>query len=84
MSTNKYSWYVLGLTHADFKRKKKPHKLLTPLMSDLYNAIFTPWKLQELGIAGSLHGKSALSIDKGCKNYGENPWWFPVPVVFMG
>ena len=36
--------------------------------------IFTPWKLPGLGIAGSLQGKSALSMEKGCKNFGETSW----------
>ena len=36
--------------------------------------IFTPWKLRRLGIAGSLQGKSVLSKEKGCKNWGETPW----------
>ena len=30
--------------------------------------IFTPWKLLGLGIAGSLKGKPASSMGKGCKN----------------
>ena len=29
--------------------------------------IFTPWKLRGLEIMGSLHGKSAPSMEKGCK-----------------
>ena len=36
--------------------------------------IFTPWKLRGLGIAGSLQGKPALSMEKGCKNCRETPW----------
>ena len=36
--------------------------------------IFTQWKLWGLGIAGSLLGKPALSMEKGCKNFGETPW----------
>ena len=55
--------------------------------------IFTPWKLRGLGIAGSLQGKTALSMEKGCKNCGVYPMvqvfpaatpQFPDPVVFMG
>ena len=37
----------------------------------LRSKIFTPWKLQGLGITGSLQGKLALSMEKGCKNHKE-------------
>jgi hypothetical protein len=39
--------------------------------------IFTPWKLRGLGIAGSLQGKPALSMEKGCTNCQEthNNYW---------
>ena len=33
--------------------------------------IFTPWKLRGPGIMGSLQGKPALSMEKGCKNHKE-------------
>ena len=49
-------------------------KLPKPIMKWMKNLeeyvlqIFTPWNLRGLGIAGSLQGKSALSMKKGCKN----------------
>ena len=45
--------------------------------------IFTPWKLQGLGITGSLQGKPILSMEKGCKNHKETlcTLWIN-PVVF--
>ena len=44
------------------------------LVEDLYSItlhIFTPWKLRGLEIMGSLLGKPALSMEKGCKNHKE-------------
>ena len=37
-------------------------------LEDTKLQIFTPWKLQGLGIAGYLQGKPALSMEKGFKN----------------
>ena len=45
--------------------------------------IFSPWKLQGLGITGSLQGKPALSMEKGCKNPKETLCMLWInPVIF--
>ena len=45
--------------------------------------IFTPWKLRGLGITGSLQGKPALSMEKGCKNHKETLCMLWInPVIF--
>ena len=45
--------------------------------------IFTPWKLQGLGITGSLQRKPALSMEKGCKNHKETLCMLWInPVIF--
>ena len=45
--------------------------------------IFSPWKLRGLGITGSLQGKPALSLEKGCKNHKETLCMLWInPVIF--
>ena len=56
-----------------FTKQTKKLKFKTNLNYHHTLQIFTPWKLQGLGIAGSLQGKPALSMEKGYKNFGETP-----------
>ena len=45
--------------------------------------MFTHWKLQALGITGSLQGKPALSMEKDCNNYKETLCMLWInPVIF--
>jgi hypothetical protein len=49
----------------------------------LHCKFFTPWKLQGLGITGSLQGKPALSMEKGRKNHKKNLCMLWInPVIF--
>ena len=51
--------------------------------SSMYTANLYPSKLRGLGITGSLQGKPALSMKKGCKNHKETLCMLWInPVVF--
>ena len=48
-----------------------------------YTADFYPMKTTGLGITGSLQGKPALSMEKGCKNHKETLCMLWInPVIF--
>ena len=61
----------LGFDHMQFLSNCSVSEMYTLIVQQSARQIFTPWKLWGLRIVGSLQEKSALSMEKGCKNCGE-------------